>query len=259
MAAEPIIPMRELPARPAQPWLLSDAERAHYGPEAARPDEVAGNYRLQVGDRPFVRNLRELYTLSGRAMPPELAVLKGDVYLVAHAVGLIAQAGANNVRILGYQASFTDRGATVELLPNTLFKEWFKANLTFQAGLTVDGHAKLPEEVGAMAQQLPAIDLGLGAKLELGTQAKVVGKLQFSIKSPKIQTVGHASSSVNWQFHRDENPLVGDQVLIQTLLVPAGQESVTFKIQGYAVVGYGWWSAGRIETSPITALVELPG
>jgi hypothetical protein len=102
MAEKPIVQMRELPARLVQPWLLTDAEPRFTGLEAVLPEEVATNYRLQVGDRPFVRNLRELYKLSGRTIPPEFAVLKGDVYLVVHAVGLLAHTGSDKVSILGY-------------------------------------------------------------------------------------------------------------------------------------------------------------
>lgn len=241
-----------------QPWLFED-ERAHYA--AATPEDLRAAFQLQVGDRPFVRDVRKLYELYQRDVPPELDVLQGDLYLVTHAVGLTSPHSANDVRVLGYKATFAEHGSTVELLPNSLFKEYFTANLSlgFEAGLTAEGHGKLPDQLGALDTTL--IDLGVGAKLQLGAKAnaQVLGKvsLPLSLKTPKIQAVGHASSTVIWQFHKDDNPLVGDQVMVQTLLVPAGQEAVTFTIQAFAEVRRGWFGAARVETPEVRVQVRL--
>jgi hypothetical protein len=244
----------------AQPWMFEE-ERAHYA--AAAPDDLRTEFQLQIGDRPFVRDVRKLYELYQRPVPPELEVLAGDLYLVTHAVGLVSPNRASKVQILGYRATFSEHGSTVELLPNTAFREYFKldVNAGFEAGLTAEGHAKLPDQLGALENTF--IDLGVGASLQLGAKAnaQVLGKLSLplSLKTPKIQAVGQASSTLIWQFHKADNPLVGTQIMVQTLLVPAGQEVVTFTMQAFAQVREGLFSATRVETPEKTVGVRLKG
>jgi hypothetical protein len=241
-----------------QPWLLAGPERTVFATsEAGVPAQPP--VRLQVGNRPLVRNMARLYALNDRQLPPEYASLNGEVYLVVHAVGLIAEARANDVRILGYQASFADRGSTVELFPNTAFKEFLRvsAKVEFGGGVLADGHAELPDKVGGLVPG-NVLKLGAGADLHLSTEAKVLGKLTLSLKTPVIQAVGHAASTVQWQFNKDADPLVGDQVLVQTLLVPRGQESVTFRLRGFAVLAGGLFRpALRLETDEVEAKVDL--
>ena len=100
-------------------------------------------------------------------MPPELAALAGDTYLVTHAIGSKAEHGADRVQRLGYTATFKAAGSTIELFPNTSFKEYFTAELGFEAGIAADGYARLPSEIGALGAGVVA--LGGGAELKLGT------------------------------------------------------------------------------------------
>ena len=182
--------------------------------------------------------------------------MKGDTYLITHAIGLTARSGANKVEMVGYAASFSDPGSTIELFPNTQFKEFFAASTKFQAGISADGYAKLPEQIGALAKEV--INLGAGAELQLGADAHIVGKLTLSLKTPKVQAVGNASSRVSWQFHKDDNPLVGDQVLVQTIVVPNGQDEITFKMQAFAIISPGLFRRSvRVETDEITSKVVL--
>jgi hypothetical protein len=255
--AEPLPAIRmETPRlKPPQPWLF-DETRGHF--EAAAPEDLGAEFQLQIGDRPFVRDVRKLYALYGRALPPEFDALPGDVYLVTHAVGMLSPKSAKDVQLLGYRATFAEQGATVDLLPNTVFKEFITVNLGFEAGLTAEGHAKLPDQLGALEATL--VNLGVGASLQLGAKANasVLGKVSLSLKTPKIQAVGHASSSAAWQFHKkDDQILVGDQVLVQTLLVPHGQEAVTYTMQAFAAVSRGWFRSARVETEEKTVRVEL--
>ena len=237
------------PVQLAEPWLIEGVQAPSFA--ASDPSDSLKGYDLRVGDRPILRSLKELYERTGRALPPELAVLRGDACLVTHAVGLISQQGAGNVELIGYTARLEGSGSTVEMLPNTSFKEYFTANFKFEAGVSADGFAKLPQQVTDLGTEV--VQLGAGAQLQLGTQAGVVGKLSLSVKSPKIQAVGNASSTVTWQLAKDNQPLVGDQVLVQTLVVPRGQTRFTFEIQGFAVVSPGFFAGlfrrpVRIET-----------
>jgi len=230
----------------ADPWTI---ESPGPGLESARADPREG-IALRVGDRPFARSIARLYELRGEKMPPDLAALPGDTYLITHAVGLVAETGANRIDRIGYTATFQDAGSTIELFPNTRFKEYFSANVGFEAGVGADGYAKMPTLVGTLGSGM--VELGAGAELKLSTKAGMLGKLSLSIKSPKIQAVGIASSSVSWQIDKDNDPLVGDQVLVQTLLVPTGTKKITFRVQAYAMVDPGLFArAVRLQTEPL--------
>jgi hypothetical protein len=244
------------PVKLSQPWLLEDIEVEFFGKGNEVRDILKKTFDLRIGDRPFSRSVRKLYRAGNRQLPPDIAALKGETYLITHAIGMAAQSKAGNVDILGYKAWFEDPGSTVELFPNTRFKEYISADLKFKAGVAADGYAKTPEILTNLAKEI--INLGAGAELQLGTQASVVGNLSLSLKTPVIQAVGHASSTVTWQFDKDNQPLVGDQVMVQTIVVPKGQGKITYKIQGYAVIDPGIFRrAIRVETEVLTAEVEL--
>jgi hypothetical protein len=251
---------RPMVATVAQEWLLEGRQIAGFAPAAAKAQ--LKDLTLQVGDQPIVRSIRRLCQKRGVPLPPEIDALPGETYIITHVVGVLAQTGANTVGTLGYTAEFDGKGSTIELLPNTRFKEYISgslsAGLDFSAGLSAEGYAELPKEVGQLAG-LPPVDLGGGAKLELSTAAKVVGKVSFSLKTPKVQAIGTGGSAAAWQFDKDENPLVGDQVMLQTVVVPRGQKRLAFTLQAYMVVPR-WWGLRRpvrCETKPLKVVVDL--
>lgn len=220
------------PTEVSQPWLLEDIDVAHLGTVKDFLEEIPTTYTLSVGDRPIVRSVRQLYELRKKKYPAELDVLKGEAYLIAHAVGVVAKNNQGRVTRLGYRAWFDGAGTTLDLLPNTTFKEYLAINGKFEADITAEGSAKIPEWAGKLAKEV--INLGAGAELKVSTEAKIIGKLTLSLKSAKIQTVGYASTSATWQFDKDDHPLVGDQAVVQTILVPKGQKKISFHIQGFA-------------------------
>ena len=240
----------------AEPWLIEGPGLAVFAPGEDPVQKLLSDYTLQLGNRPYVRSVRKLYELLKKELPPEIAALKGETYLVTHAVGLIAKTGPNKIDTVGYTASFEGHGSTIDLFPNTRFKEYFSVRTTFEAGVSADGYAKLPDQVGALAKEI--INLGAGAELQLSTETQMVGKLSLTIKSPKVQAVGRASSTVSWQFDKDDKPLVGDQVLVQTIVVPKGQETIDLKMQAFAMIDPGIFHRPvKVETETITAEVEL--
>ena len=216
----------------------------------------ADTYTLRLGDKPFARSIRQLFELKKMQLPAEIEVLKGETYLITLAVGLSAKSGPNRVKIVGFTAKFDGQGATIDLFPKSEFKEYFALGGKFEAGVSADGYAKLPDEVGALSAEV--INLGAGAEMKLAAEAKMVGKLSLSLKSPVVQAIGTASSTVEWQFHRDQTPLVGDQVMVQTVVVPAGQKQLNYTLNAHAVIDPGPFSRlVRIESVPVTATVTL--
>jgi hypothetical protein len=213
-------------------------------------------YTLRLGDRPFARSVKRLFELKKMQLPPEIEVLKGDTYLITLAVGLSARSGANRVKIIGFTAKFDGPGATIDLFPKSEFKEYFAIAGKFEAGVSADGYAKVPDAIGALT--FDVINLGANAELKLAAEANMVGKLSLSLKSPVVQAIGTAASTVEWQFHRDQTPLVGDQVMVQTVVVPVGQKELTYTLGAHAVIDSGPFSRlVRFESAPVVATVSL--
>ena len=79
-----------------------------------------------------------------------------------------------------------------------------------------------------------------------------------TLKTPKVQAVGNSSSAVHWQFDKDEDPLVGDHVMVQTIVVPKGQENLTLRMRASASIDPGVFRRPvQIATDELTADVEL--
>src|SRR5215472_10337767 len=224
-------------SRVAQRWMFEDAEVPAFGRGEDLLRSIESDYVLRIGDRPIARSIRALYGLRKKRLPAEIDVLKGETYLISHAVGVAAARGAGRVRTLGYSASFAGEGSTVELFPNTSFRETLASQLTFSAIISADGSARVPEQLTRMAQQV--LPIGLGAELALSAEGTTVGRLGLSVKTPRVQAVGQASSRCVWQFDKDQQPLVGDQAMLQTVVLPRGEDTIAFTIQAFAVIDPG--------------------
>jgi hypothetical protein len=236
-----------------QEWLHELPKSAFESGRATAKDK----YKLSVGDRPLARNLKTLYLKKEATLPPEIASLRGETYLITHAVGIVAKEAPNDIAVLGYSATLQDVGSTVELLPNTSFREYLSMSGKFEAAITADGHARIPSSVTKLLETTES--LGGGGEIKLAGDTKVVGKVSISIKTPKIQAVGVASSTATWQLAKDDQPLVGDQLLVQMLVVPQGTKKVRFAIQAFAEIHAGvfLYRAETLKTKPLQVEVEL--
>ena len=199
---------------------------------------------ISLGDRPVCKNLRNLYELSNREVPPEIEVFDlYDIWLITHTIGIIKRENSTaKVKSIGYQADFTDARQvfTIDLLPRTKFVSTIEIGSKTEVALGLEGHAQIPEAIKMLLEQVEYI--GGDASIKLSSDNKIVGNLSFSILTPVIQAVGMGASRCEWIFEEDKEPLLGDQMMIQTILVPKGTPSITFKARGYAFVKAGWIS-----------------
>lgn len=199
---------------------------------------------ISVGDRPVCRNLRRMYELGGRKVPSEIEVFDlYDIWLITHAVGIIKREGSTaKVKSIGYQADFADADNvfTIDLLPRTKFVSKLSLSSQTEVALGLEGHAQVPEAVTMLLEQVEY--LGGDASIRLSSDNRIVGRLSFSVMSPTIQAVGMGSSRCEWIFEEDETPLLGDQLMIQTILVPAGTPAIKFAARGSAFVRTRWLS-----------------
>jgi hypothetical protein len=137
---------------------------------------------------------------------------------------------------LGYEANFEDaeKVYTIELLPRTKFITNFSAESKMEVELGLEGHAQIPDAVTQLLEQIEYI--GADARIKLSSDNKLVGQLSFSIMTPSIQAIGIGSSQCQWLFEIEDKPLLGDQIMLQTILVPKNLKQLNYSVRGYALI-----------------------
>lgn len=210
----------------------------------AKPEPEIQGIKVRLGNAPIVYNLKRLMELSNQALPPEIEILfeQRDIYLVTHAVGIARVSGRAKVKEVQYNAEVVDLpGAqTIDLLPNSKFKTVLGANASLQGAVRAAGSfsAAIPEE---LSKALTGHNINLGGELdlELSANTQFVGKINFSIKLPLVQATGVSSNKCTWVLNPDANPLLGDQLLVQTIAVPKGTIQLTYSVKGLIKVDKG--------------------
>lgn len=205
---------------------------------------------IRLGDRPIARNLQTLYEQGHKGFPEDLVLFdKYDVWLIPHSIGLIRMEGRAKVKTLGYEALYDNaqKVYTTELLPQSKFIR--KAGATFenQVDYTVEGLAQVPDLAKVVLEKMNV--LSGDARFSFSSSLKMIGRISFSVMTPVVQTIGIGSSHCQWQFEADEKPLLGDQIMLQTVLVPRYTDKIDLKVRGYALIKAGWTRAPvRYET-----------
>lgn len=230
---------------------------------ASEPEPELNGIKVRIGNSPIVYNLEELMRRSNRELSPELQLQfeSNNIYLVTHAIGVVRISGKAKVVELQYDAEVVNvaDARTIDLLPKTRFNERFKVELGLSGTVKAAGSfsAEVPEE---LKNSLSGTSLSLGGELELelSTNAKFVGKVNYSIKLPVVQSSGVASNKCTWILNPDANPLLGDQLLVQTITVPKGINNLTYSVKGLVKVDKGlFYKTETKETTTQNINVKL--
>jgi hypothetical protein len=217
---------------------------------------------LRLGNAPIVKDLKKLMDFSGKSLPPDLQVIfeEKNIYIIVHMIGAIRLKGSAKVDELQYNAEIINStGAqTLDLLPNTTFKELLNINIGFQGSISANGNfsASIPPE---LIETLASTNVTLGGdmNIQLSTDSNFVGKFTYSLKFPVVQSLGIASTSCTWILNPQNVPLLGDQLLVQTIAVPKGTEKITYLAKGICKADRGlFWKKKEIETAIYT--IEVP-
>lgn len=219
--------------------LLTSPYEVDFGTEVSDEGKISvKNLEIRLGDRPVCRNLRRLYELAHRELPPDIAVFhEYDIWSLSHVIGAIHRKDSYpKIKGLGYEAIFEDEEEvfTIEILPRSKFLKVAGVETETQFDLGLEGHAQIPESVKMLLEQVEY--LGGDAKIKLASDVKMVGRVSFSVMTPIIQAIGQGSSHCEWLFEVDDKPLLGDQIMLQTILVPRNTASLKFKARGYALI-----------------------
>jgi hypothetical protein len=199
-----------------------------FGPGETSPGAVQkGQVRVRVGERPIVRNLKTLYRKTGRAMPADLQLYSAyNVWLVVFYVGALRESGVRALSRFGFAVTFPEkpRVTVLNLVPQSRFVKRVGLEVTSEAALSLNGEAHVPDAVAGLLAETDV--LSGTAKLRIGTDARVVGTLSLSVMTPVVTAIGVGGRAAEWLFERDEKPLVGDQHMAVTLLVPKSVEEL---------------------------------
>ena len=221
-------------------------------PEAVAEPEVQG-VKIRLGNAPIVHNLKRLMELSNHKLPPEIEIQfeNRDIYTITHAIGVARIKGHTKIRELQYNAEVIglEGAQTIDLLPSTKFETAFRVNAGLEGAIKAGGSftASIPEEL-KKALSGKCMSLGGDLELELSTNSQFVGKINYCIKLPVVQSIGISSNKCTWILNPDENPLLGDQLMVQTLAVPSGTSELTYHIKGLIKVKKGLFDIETKET-----------
>ncbi|MCC6373076.1 MAG: hypothetical protein IT236_18880 [Bacteroidia bacterium] len=248
--------------------IKAKAFKNHYRPtqtsntNAAKPTQLLG-ITVRIGNQPLVINLKELVKLKDDSLQNFTPFLARDYYLIVHTISAMRTQGNAKVDELHYHAEAIEPDGlqTVELIPGTRLKEIFKANMDYEASLSLTGEALLNIPAELSQNLIPQlINLGGNMQLQICNSAHFIGKLTFSVQLPVIQAAGIASNFCSWVLNPDENktPLLGDQLLIQTVSVPKGTAGISYKLKGLVKVDKGlFWKQQEKATPEYRVKVEF--
>lgn len=212
--------------------------------------EILG-VRVRLGNQPIVTNLRKLLERIHGTLPLNMEVLfqEKEIYTIVHAIGVTRLHGKAKVDELHYDAEMIDasgeiiQGAqTIDLIPHTRFKEVMSANVNFGGSLSVSGNAmvEIPEQLSNHLLQEYA-SVGGAMNLQLSSSNSFVGKFTYSLKFPVVISTGIASNTCHWVLKPNEAqmPLLGDQLLVQTVAIPKGLNAIRCRVKGTVKVDKG--------------------
>ncbi len=201
--------------------------------EVFEPGEVLGgdvesdNLNIRIGKRPVARNLRKLYELENRELPPEFAIFRNyGIWIITTSVGIVDEKGEGNDRLkhFGFKVRFDeyDPITIIDVLPKSKFVERVAGKLNIVADLKANGQFSLPESGQAISEKPIPVDYGAEGKL--GVDANVVARFNFGVVTPVITAIGEEDVIGQWQFTREDKPMVGMQKMIMTILTPPDEE-----------------------------------
>lgn len=218
--------------------------------------------KLKLGNKPLVYSLEELSRRGGKSAPC-IAASGRDHYLVVHAISAVRTQGSARVDELQYSASALAPAGlqTIGLVPATRFNELLSAGVELGGALDLFGEVSLDPPSALIGQLLSeTVNIAPGIQLQLSASSRFIGRFSYSLQVPVVQASGMGSGSCSWVLRPNENkmPLLGDQLLLQTIAVPLGTAAVRYCISGLVKADKGlFWKQQQISTPEYNIEVKL--
>jgi hypothetical protein len=199
---------------------------------------LSGKISIEVGNNPIAYDLKKLYELSGKTVPPEIQIFASyDVWIVNFNIGVLRSGGFDNVKQVGFKIKYKepDFVNVIEIMPKTEFIKLIDGKLSFQADLGLNGHINPPNiNLPILGQEKL---LGVGGKLNLSSDNSIVGRLNFSVVSPLVMSVGIGSNAAEWILNKGDQPLYGDDITFTNIiLVESGIDKIKVDAMVYTTI-----------------------
>lgn len=220
------------------------------------PDVQVKQIRMRVGRRPTIRNLRRLYEVLELQCPKDLELFENyDVWIFAFKVHLMKDGGFGSVTQFGAQVRFPEDSAIsiVSLLPDSEFITKGGAHLKASAALSVTGDAMIPEAAIAVGAATAKVGGDIRASVSGGAHINI----SMSVMTTKVLTIGTGDYVGEWSIRRGEQPLLGEQSFLSTVLVPSGLNDLEVQLRAYVNVSTGFLVPARVQTDWLTMAVSL--
>jgi hypothetical protein len=230
------------------------------GPDArlggAESDVGLRHIRLRIGRRPTVQNMRKLYDALDVEYARSLKLFENyEVWLFSFAVHLIKDGGFNTVRRLGCQVKFPeDRDVSiVSQLPDSEFIAAITTDVKASAAFDVNGRANVPE-LGASAA---TASFKIGGGLSASASADALVNLSLSVMTARVIATGTGDYLGEWSIKRGDQPLLGEQHFLSSVLVPKDDTSLAVSIRAYVEVASPYLVSARLKSEWVDVRVPL--
>jgi len=203
---------------------------------------------------PIITNLSKILVDRLKEMPFNYKDLytKSEVLSLVHNIGAIRTQGRNKLKQIQFKVIITDppETQTIDLIPSFIMKEHFKIGSETSLFLNSNGtvSTKIPEGATSLLSE-ELLNIHGDISLQLSNNTSFFGRINYSLKSPILQTMGKTTNSATWVLHPSgtTNRLLGDNLLIQIISIPKKTTHLTLRISGSVKVTDGIWDSEEKE------------
>jgi hypothetical protein len=245
---------------------LNRAAISLLGPMGASDGEVQEEpFDLEVV-KPRALDLRKLWKLAGKAVPPDVAAALGRKVPVLLYQGMTAfhKPGRRPAEVwgMGYEVRTAgDDCDTVSLAPDDRIVQVGAIDQEVEIGLSLGGELGVPEAAIQAVNTVPGVVFN-GAQVKASTDQKFALAIHFKLTLRAIQAAPVGAGGAKWNVYRQTERLDGFQALMHTLLVPRGMNRLTLTIATWVRRSGGWFGLGgsrEWRNAPETYQVSLEG
>lgn len=221
----------------ARPQLKSAAEEE----DESDPDRP---YDLEVV-APRAVDLRQLYRLAGKPLPPDIEAALGPRLPVLLYQGLTPfhKPGARPIGVwgMGYQVELEGGidGRTAAIAPEDRLFRTGEIEATVDVGVGGGGELAVPETALAVLNEVPALPLHR-ARVHATGHARFGLALRLDFSLLQVQAAPLGAGGARWNLYRRAERLDRFQPLVQTLLVPEGTTRLALRLTTW-VRRRGWF------------------
>ena len=81
----------------------------HLGGETGAGSIISDKISIKVGNMPIAYNLKKLYELGGKTVPPEIQIFTSyDIWIINYNIGVIKSRGIANVKQIGFKVKYKE-------------------------------------------------------------------------------------------------------------------------------------------------------